>query len=159
MKTFALASIILIYLVGCFYFNELVSLSCTHGNCVHGWYSKYNKDEKAIASLWILGYPAGSLLIYFSARRKITQKKKRENLYQSAHHHKEPSAIVKVAILNDKSLEFDYTDQVNNKTHRKIRPLNVEDKWGTECIHAWCYLRNDRRTFVIGRMSNIEILD
>jgi len=104
-------------------------------------------------------FSAGSLLIYFSARKKIRQKKERERLYHSAYHYKEPASMVKVAILNGKNLEFDYIDQVSNKTHRKIRPLNVEDKWGTECVHAWCYLRNDKRTFVIGRMSNIEILD
>lgn len=47
----------LIYLMGIAAFNQAVSDACTHGNCIHGWYSKYNRPEQALALTWILGLP------------------------------------------------------------------------------------------------------
>jgi hypothetical protein len=47
-----------IYLFGTNEAFDLVRTSSTHGNTRHGWYSQYNKGEKFIAMLWLLGFPA-----------------------------------------------------------------------------------------------------
>ncbi len=51
------ALVALIYFAGCSVLNQAVADGCTHGNCIHGWYSKYNEPEKAIFLLWALGFP------------------------------------------------------------------------------------------------------
>lgn len=45
---------LVIYIIGFFIANQAVGDACTHGNCIHGWYSKYNYIEKFIALLWVL---------------------------------------------------------------------------------------------------------
>lgn len=54
-----------IYIIGLFYFFDLVKSSSTHGNTIHGWYSKYNLEEKIFAWLWILLIPGIILFISF----------------------------------------------------------------------------------------------
>lgn len=61
-------ALVVIYLIGFVVANNYVADSCTHGNCKHGWNSKYNKKEKRIASLWIIGYP---VLTYFLVTKLI----------------------------------------------------------------------------------------
>ena len=55
-------ALVVIYIIGFVIANKSVSDSCTHGNCKHGWNSKYNKEEKNLASLWIIGFPIASYL-------------------------------------------------------------------------------------------------
>ena len=55
-KHIIMAVLIVIYFVGCQKLNNDVREACTHGNCKHGWYSKYNEDEQATANLWTYGF-------------------------------------------------------------------------------------------------------
>lgn len=43
--------------------NNEVFLSSIHGNTSHGWYSNNNEFEKALASLWIYGFPFLSIFV------------------------------------------------------------------------------------------------
>ncbi|KGK01640.1 topoisomerase DNA-binding C4 zinc finger domain-containing protein [Thalassotalea sp. ND16A] len=53
-------ALVVIYLIGFVLANNYVRDSCKHGNCKHGWNSKFNKEEKRIANLWIIGFPIAS---------------------------------------------------------------------------------------------------
>ena len=51
----------LVYAAGCIVLKENVREACTHGNCRHGFYSKYTKAEQAALFAWLFGYPAAVL--------------------------------------------------------------------------------------------------
>lgn len=61
-------ALVVIYPIGFFIANQYVAGSCAHGNCKHGWNSKYNKEEQRIASIWIIGFP---VLSYFLVTKII----------------------------------------------------------------------------------------
>ncbi|WP_414931051.1 topoisomerase DNA-binding C4 zinc finger domain-containing protein [Vibrio europaeus] len=54
---------VIIFIIGYVVVNNNVSDSCNHGNCKHGWNSKYNKEEKHTALLWMFGFPIISYLL------------------------------------------------------------------------------------------------
>ncbi len=59
LKNFLALLAVAVYAAGCFALNENIRRACTHGNCVHGWYSKYTTHEKVLFFLWAVGYPVG----------------------------------------------------------------------------------------------------
>lgn len=63
-------ALVVIYLIGFVVANNYVADSCAHGNCKHGWNSKYNKEEQRIASLWIIGFP---VISYFLVTKLIPE--------------------------------------------------------------------------------------
>ena len=62
MNKSSLIILSIIFLVGLIFLNGQVSDACTHGNCIHGWDSKYTKTEQANFRIWFFGFP---VLIYF----------------------------------------------------------------------------------------------
>jgi hypothetical protein len=62
----------LVYIGGCVVLSRAVRDACTHGNCIHGWYSKYNTAEKLTFIAWALGVPATviGVSLRIAARRK-----------------------------------------------------------------------------------------
>jgi len=52
-----LVPILVGYIIGFRHFADEVRRASTHGNTIHGWYSKYNSAERNYAYLWVLGYP------------------------------------------------------------------------------------------------------
>ena len=71
---------VIIYLTVNSYFYGLVRRASTHGNTIHGWYSKYNSGEKTLAWLWFIGFPAGGAFagLYLFERHE-RQKKSNED--------------------------------------------------------------------------------
>src|SRR5690242_11084618 len=57
MRIIVISALVLVYTAGCFRLNQAVSDACTHGNCIHGWYSKYNGAEKLAFFAWAIGFP------------------------------------------------------------------------------------------------------
>lgn len=55
---------IVVYFSGCVYFDSRVEDACTHGNCKHGWYSKYTQAEQSTARLWMFGFPIASFALF-----------------------------------------------------------------------------------------------
>lgn len=53
----AIGVAIVVYLAVNSYFFDIVRNASTHGNTIHGWYSKYNRSEKFFAWLWFIGFP------------------------------------------------------------------------------------------------------
>lgn len=63
------------------------------------------------------------------------------------------------AILIKEDVEFDYTSQEGEKTHRKITPQRFENRHGWLHVKGYCHLRNAERTFNIRRMRNLRVKD
>jgi predicted RNA-binding Zn-ribbon protein involved in translation (DUF1610 family) len=76
MRDKLIIGVIVIYFIGFFLAHKAVRDSCTHGNCKHGWNSKYNKTEKNIASLWIVGFPIGSYFFFTKVMPAQVRKRK-----------------------------------------------------------------------------------
>lgn len=63
------------------------------------------------------------------------------------------------AINNGKNIEFTYKDTKGNYTRRTAKPLRyMRTPHGAPAVRAFCYLRNEERTFVIRKMSKMKIL-
>lgn len=71
---------------------------------------------------------------------------------------KRKDAIQK-AIADKEDVEFDYTSQEGEKTHRKITPQRFENRHGWLHVKGFCHLRNAERTFNIRRMRNLKVKD
>lgn len=61
---------------------------------------------------------------------------------------------IKKAIDLSKKLEIEYVDSEGKETKRVIKPQKIENGK----IIAYCYLRNDWRSFKIDRIKKIEII-
>lgn len=79
---FLLAIVILIYFFGCIHFNSQVEEACTHGNCKHGWYSKYNESEKIEAIMWMFGCPSVAFVIYSILSSRSVSSFRDDDLHQ-----------------------------------------------------------------------------
>ena len=64
----AILGAVVLYVAGCVYLDARVKAACSHGNCRHGWYSKYTKREQFHAQAWSLGVPAGVALLVMRRR-------------------------------------------------------------------------------------------
>ena len=62
MGKIVLVVVVIVFFLGLGYFNSQVAEACTHGNCVHGWDSKYTYTEQRYFQLWLIGFP---ILAYF----------------------------------------------------------------------------------------------
>ena len=62
MGKIVLVVVVIVFFLGLDYFNSQVAEACTHGNCVHGWDSKYTNTEQRYFQLWLIGFP---ILAYF----------------------------------------------------------------------------------------------
>lgn len=74
---------ILMYPAGCVVTSGMVRDACFHPNCIHGWYSKYNTMEKAIALAWAFGFPV-VLLAFDLALREWTGEAREEQKQHAA---------------------------------------------------------------------------
>ena len=63
-----------IFVGGLIYFNGQVADACTHGNCVHGWSSKYTQAEQNNSRMWFIGFPLFIFLIYLFVNRDTETK-------------------------------------------------------------------------------------
>lgn len=62
------------------------------------------------------------------------------------------------AINRDRNIEFTYKDTNGNYTRRSAKPLRyIKTPHGAPAIRAFCYLRNEERTFVIRKMSKMKV--
>ena len=59
-----------IYFGGCVVLNWAVKEACTHGNCIHGWYSQYNTAEKLFFFAWAIGLPAAAIGLHSMVSKK-----------------------------------------------------------------------------------------
>lgn len=67
-------SIFSTYFAGWKYFSNQVSKHCGHGNCKHGWYSKYNGKQKLNAFIYVILASGVVSIIYFYLNDEINKK-------------------------------------------------------------------------------------
>jgi hypothetical protein len=87
----------IVWLAGGNYLSTFVRGSCIHGNCRHGWYSKYNAAKRSIATAWIVGFPMAcglTWLILSSRKDRLESKRTAAAMVariqqEKASHHKE----------------------------------------------------------------------
>ena len=64
MRLWAVGVLVLVYGAGCAVLNENVARACTHGNCIHGWYSANTGSEQALFFMWAIGFPVALVTFY-----------------------------------------------------------------------------------------------
>lgn len=74
---------LVIYIIGVVNFYDEVRRASTHGNTIHGWYSKSNGSQKAMATFWGIGFPIitnGLLFLYLYYRPEKDKEQKPNEL-------------------------------------------------------------------------------
>ncbi len=61
------------------------------------------------------------------------------------------------AIDNSALIEFDYTNNRFEYTHRTVEPMTLAFKWRSWYLLAYCRLREDFRVFRLGRIKNMQV--
>lgn len=67
-------------------------------------------------------------------------------------------AQIHEAIENNWLLQISYKDAQGQETERIIRPLGVIERYGRLYLVAYCFLRNDQRTFSIARITSLRAM-
>jgi len=109
-RIFILLALIL-YLSVFVLLNQNVKNASTHGNTIHGWYSKYNTTEKFIAVAWVIGFPLTCFIVaafLSSSQQKKDSEKSREIDTGSA-----------------KTTEVKSQQKINDISHRVSTALNI----------------------------------
>jgi hypothetical protein len=68
-------------------------------------------------------------------------------------------AVLRSAIAGDQMIRFSYTRRDGRQSVRTILPHGFETVENTLCVHGYCYLRKEQRTFAIKRMKNVHYVD
>lgn len=66
---------------------------------------------------------------------------------------------IKEAIIKNRSIEIDYINSSNIKSHRRIVPLRLMYKSRAWYLYGFCLSRHENRTFRISRIKNVIISD
>jgi hypothetical protein len=64
--------------------------------------------------------------------------------------------ILRSAIANEYMVRFSYTRRDGRESVRTVIPRKFENIESSLCIHGYCYLRQEARTFAIKRMQNLK---
>ena len=104
----------------------MVAESCRHGNCKHGWYSKYNRKEQRLATLWMIGFPIGSAFLFSYVRGNTsalpgTESEKKKKV---AHELRESP-------LKDTEIEYQYSEEDEIKVGKILNDMAPSDR------HTW----------------------
>jgi predicted DNA-binding transcriptional regulator YafY len=66
---------------------------------------------------------------------------------------------IKLAILKQKMIQFDYVDAKEEKSQRQIEPMQIIFKSQAWYLCGYCIDRHDFRTFRLSRIKNLKITD
>lgn len=66
---------------------------------------------------------------------------------------------IKIAILNNKLIEFNYVNSFGNKSRRTIEPMKLIYKGQTWYLYGYCRLKEDIRTFRITRIKDLVVME
>lgn len=71
----------------------------------------------------------------------------------------EPPPLIAVAVREQRRLRLRYAGTSGPlPTDREVQPIELTIERGALCLRAFCYLRNDVRTFVIDRILSAELI-
>ena len=146
--------LVAVYLAGAYFAMNLVQESCTHWNCKHGWYSKYNDTEKNIALAWLLGFPIVAYFAFQAAALYLDDRRDRR---------REASLLavtqaVEQAIASGSRIEIDYVDAEGKPSRRQIQPIHQLKKNKFDCVEAHCQLRGEKRIFRLSRIQRATVV-
>ena len=65
---------------------------------------------------------------------------------------------LKNAVINERSISFNYSSSYSETANRKAYPLKLVFKSKSWYMQAFCMLKNDYRTFKISRMRDVKML-
>ena len=63
------------------------------------------------------------------------------------------------AASNQSFIEFGYTREDGDLSHRRVRPLGLYFWGGAWTLASWCEMRQDFRNFRVDRMSQLHVFD
>jgi len=69
-----------------------------------------------------------------------------------------PKSLIEKAINSRSYIHFSYTRKDGAKSVRSVMPENFLSIEGSQCVSGYCHLRHAKRTFKIGRMQNLRIV-
>lgn len=64
--------------------------------------------------------------------------------------------VIRGAIAGQHMLHFSYTRRGGRQSIRTILPSELKNIGNSLCVHGYCYLRKEQRTFAIKRMRNLR---
>lgn len=67
--------------------------------------------------------------------------------------------FIKIAILNNKLIEFNYVNSFGSKSRRTIEPMKLIYKGQTWYLYAYCRLKEDVRIFRITRIKDLVVME
>ncbi|MFH1126705.1 MAG: WYL domain-containing protein [archaeon] len=83
-----------------------------------------------------------------------------DDVFGPSYPYSDTMKILKEAIESGKCVEINYYSANQGKfTKRKVRPESIERDGGVPYLNAYCFLRNDKRVFKLGRIKEIRIVD
>lgn len=67
----------------------------------------------------------------------------------------DPKVVVREACRAGEAVVISYVDRFGSRTSRMIEPLAIDENAysGVTAVNSYCYLRNDERTFLLGRIE------
>lgn len=119
---------LIIYIIGVNYFYDEVRTASTHGNTVHGWYSKSNGGEKAIALLWAVFFPIVTNGLIFLFVYKRLEKEEKRNKQSSSSFIKPKSNINQV--------------KTNTSEKEEVKPNVIDLEWWNDLDIKWKKILN-----------------
>ncbi|WP_170603160.1 helix-turn-helix transcriptional regulator [Ruegeria arenilitoris] len=63
------------------------------------------------------------------------------------------------ATWDERAVDFAYTDEKGDKTHRRVNPLSIVYMDRASMLVSWCHLRKDFRVFRLDRMREMSVTD
>ncbi|GAA0070921.1 YafY family protein [Clostridium sardiniense] len=66
---------------------------------------------------------------------------------------------IKIAILNNKLIEFNYVNSFGSKSRRTIEPMKLIYKGQTWYLYGYCRLKEDVRIFRITRIKDLVVME
>lgn len=170
MKSIIFIIIFLLTLIGSFLFWDYFNYKCKDwwhsGNiwiewaCSHHWWviSNLNEDWKIFYFFMLWIFVIWFLLSYINlANDEIKDKDMSLNMKSSFDLKID---LIKNAINTNKKIKFDYIKFNLEKSIRIVKPYRIyKYKWKTICVEWLCFTRNKKRSFAIGWISCLEIVD
>ena len=105
----------IIFVAGLIYLNGQVADACTHGNCVHGWDSKYTKTEQANYRLWFFGFPITIYILY----KFFNSDNQNNRSYQEKVDYSEPKRVVKTKKKINENKDSNYQNLNKERVIKK----------------------------------------
>lgn len=108
---------------------------------------------------------ANTALTKLKARLPDAQGRRLKHAVLSAKRFAEiPDPTVDVAVLrracwDENEVEFDYSDAVGAQTHRRVKPLGITFMDRSNCLLAFCKMRQGFRAFRLDRMLELQVTE